>query len=166
MPASVAVRFGPFSLDLEAGRFQRGASELALRPQALRALSVLILNSGKFVDHDQLMREAWNGTSVSRNTITVTIAEVKKALQEYGAWIQCRPKRGYRLQVPKGEDLVQLGWHHWKRRTREGLEKALACFEQATHLVQAEPNIAKHLLAELRTFRIEAEQTLGIVPVK
>jgi DNA-binding winged helix-turn-helix (wHTH) protein/Flp pilus assembly protein TadD len=131
MSATEGIRFGPFSMDLEEGRLRRGGAELELRPQAIRALSVLILNSGRFVHPEQLMRDAWKGTSVSRNTITVTIAEVKKALQEYGSWIQCRPKRGYSLQVPKAEDLVQMGWHHWERRTREGMEKALACFEQA-----------------------------------
>jgi len=27
--------------------------------------------------------------------------------------------------------LIRVGWHLWKRRTREGFEKALACFQQA-----------------------------------
>ena len=40
---------------------------------------------------------------------------------------------GYTLEVPKAEDLIRKGWHLWERRTREGLEKALACFEQAAH---------------------------------
>jgi len=33
--------------------------------------------------------------------------------------------------VPKSEDLVRKGWHFWNRRTREGFEKAAACFRQA-----------------------------------
>ncbi len=36
-----------------------------------------------------------------------------------------------RLEVPKSEDLVRKGWHFWNRRTREGFEKAAACFRQA-----------------------------------
>jgi tetratricopeptide (TPR) repeat protein len=78
-----------------------------------------------------MIREAWNGISVSSNTVAVTIAEVKKVLQEYGSWIRCRPKLGYALEIPKGEDLIKKGWHFWERRTREGFEKALACFQQA-----------------------------------
>jgi tetratricopeptide (TPR) repeat protein len=78
-----------------------------------------------------MINEAWGGISVSRNTVAVTIAEVKKVLQEYGSWIRCRPKLGYRLEIPKGEDLIQVGWHLWNRRTREGFEKALVCFQQA-----------------------------------
>lgn len=78
-----------------------------------------------------MIREAWDGISVSPNTVAVTIAEVKKVLQEYGSWIRCRPKVGYCLEVPRGEDLIKKGWHLWERRTREGFEKALGCFEQA-----------------------------------
>lgn len=123
--------FGPFSLDPSAHRLRRGNADLTLRPQAFRALNLLIQNSGRYVQHQQMIREAWDGTSVSRNTVAVTIAEVKKVLQEYGSWIQCRPKLGYRLEIPQREDLIQVGWHLWNRRTREGFDKALACFQQA-----------------------------------
>ncbi len=125
------LAFGPFSVDPAAHRLRRGSRELELRPQAFRALNVLIKNSGHYVHHQQMIHEAWGGTSVSRNTVAVTIAEVKKVLQEYGSWIRCRPKLGYRLEIPRGEDLIRTGWHLWNRRTREGFEKALACFEQA-----------------------------------
>jgi tetratricopeptide (TPR) repeat protein len=63
--------------------------------------------------------------------VAVTIAEVKKVLQEYGSWIRCRPKLGYCLEIPRGEDLIRMGWHMLNRRTREGFEKGLACFEEA-----------------------------------
>jgi DNA-binding winged helix-turn-helix (wHTH) protein len=125
------LAFGPFFLDPAAQRLRRGRSELELRPQAFRALNVLIKNSGQYVEHQQMIREAWGGISVSRNTVAVTIAEVKKVLREYGSWIRCRPKVGYRLEIPRGEDLIRVGWHLWSRRTREGLEKALAHFQQA-----------------------------------
>jgi len=125
------LAFGPFAVDPTAHRLRRGDTELELRPQAVRALNVLIRNSGQYVHYEQMIREAWSGTSVSPNTVTVTIAEVKKVLQEYGSWIHCRPKLGYRLEIPLGEDLIRVGWHLWNRRTREGLEKALGCFEQA-----------------------------------
>jgi DNA-binding winged helix-turn-helix (wHTH) protein/Flp pilus assembly protein TadD len=125
------VTFGPFSVDMAGLRLRRGDSELELRPQAFRALNVLIQNSGRYVHHDQMIREAWDGISVSPNTVAVTMVEVKKVLQEYGSWIRCRPKLGYTLEVPKAENLIRKGWHLFERRTREGLEKALACFEQA-----------------------------------
>src|SRR5580704_4210769 len=125
------LAFGPFSLDPAARSLRRDGAELELRPQALRTLNVLIKNSGQYVDHQQMIREAWDGISVTRNTVSVTMAEVKKVLREYGSWIRCRPKIGYRLEIPRGEELIRVGWHFWNRRTREGLDKALANFQRA-----------------------------------
>ncbi len=125
------VEVGPFLVDLTTGRVQRDGVELALRPQAFRAFKMLIQNSGLYVDHDRMIAEAWDGVVVSRHTVDVTVGEVRKALQEFGYWITHRPKLGYRLEIPKSEDLVKKGWHFWNRRTRDGFENALACFEQA-----------------------------------
>lgn len=125
------ISFGPFYLDTEAPRLLRDRVELELRPQALHALRTLVLNSGRCVDYDEMIREAWHGISVSRHTVAVTVGEVKKALREYGSWISYHPKFGYRIDVPKSEDLIRNGWHCWQRHTREGFEKALSRFEQA-----------------------------------
>jgi len=79
-----------------------------------------------------MIQDAWGGVFVARHTVAVTIAELKRALGEYGSWITHRPKVGYRLEVPGSEDLIRQGWHFWARCTREGLEKGLECFERAT----------------------------------
>jgi tetratricopeptide (TPR) repeat protein len=78
-----------------------------------------------------MINQAWDGNLVSKHTVAVTIGEVKKTLAEFGGWITYRPKLGYRLDVPHSDDLVKQGWHFWSRRTREGFEKALDCFQQA-----------------------------------
>ena len=132
------VTFGPFSLDLKSESLRRDGTEVPLRPQALRALKALVAHSGLHVDHDHMVRQAWNSVSVSKHTVTVTIAEVKRALGEYGAWITCHPRLGYCLEIPESEQLLRIGWHHVSRQTREGLEKALACFEQAATETGAE----------------------------
>jgi tetratricopeptide (TPR) repeat protein len=125
------VVFGPFSLDTAANRLRRDGRELELRPQALHALKALIQNSGRHVAYEQMINQAWGGTLVSKHTVAVTIGEVKRVLGEFGGWICYRPKLGYRLDVPKSEDLLKKGWHFWTRRTREGFDKALECFQQA-----------------------------------
>src|SRR5688572_31823577 len=78
-----------------------------------------------------MIAEAWKGTFVSRHTVDVTVGEVKKTLGEYGTWISHRPKVGYTLDVPTSDALVRKGWHFWERRTRQGFERALDCFQQA-----------------------------------
>src|SRR5688500_5936971 len=78
-----------------------------------------------------MIDEAWKGTFVSRHTVDVTVGEVRKTLGEYGTWIVHRPKVGYSLDVPTSDALVRKGWHFWDRRTRQGFERALDCFQQA-----------------------------------
>ncbi len=125
------VTFGPFSLDPSAARLLREGAEVKLRPQGGHALRALLRHRGSFIGYDQLIAEAWSGTFVARHTVDVTISEVKRSLGEYGRWITHRPKIGFRLEVPTSDDLVRKGWHFWNRRTREGAELAIECFQQA-----------------------------------
>src|SRR5205085_1098481 len=126
------VEVGPFLVDLTTGKILREGSELGFRAQAFRVFKVPIENRDQYIDHDHMIAEAWDGTVVSRHTVDVTVAELKKALQEFASWITHRPKLGYRLDVPKSDDLVRKGWHFWNQRTRLGFEKALESFEAAT----------------------------------
>jgi two-component system, OmpR family, phosphate regulon response regulator PhoB len=92
--------FGPFALDLAAGRLMRDNAEMRLRPQAFHALRVLVAHRGEYVSHEQLMAEAWRGIVVSRHTVDVTLAEVRRTLGEYAAWIRRRADAGYCLEEP------------------------------------------------------------------
>jgi DNA-binding winged helix-turn-helix (wHTH) protein len=125
------IVFGPFSLDPGATRLLRNGREVKLRPQGLIALRVLLRHGGETVRYEQMIAEGWDGTVVSRHTVDVTISEVRKSLQEFGAWIINKPKLGYRIEVPKSDELVRRGWHFFSRRTREGFDRAIDCFEHA-----------------------------------
>lgn len=125
------ITIGPFRLDPEGARLLRDGVELELRPQAFFALSALVQHSGRYLSYEEMIRDAWHGTSVSRHTVAVTVGEVKRVLEEYGSWISHRPKLGYRLEMPRSEDLIKKAWHFQSRSTREGFEKALGCFQQA-----------------------------------
>jgi DNA-binding winged helix-turn-helix (wHTH) protein/tetratricopeptide (TPR) repeat protein len=125
------LSFGPFSVDLAATRVLRQGTDIRLRPQAFHVLKALVLHSGQCVNYEQMIAEAWEGVSVSRHTVDVTVAEVRRSLGEYGSWINHRRKLGYCLEVPTSEDLIRRGWHFWSRVTREGFERALSCFGQA-----------------------------------
>jgi DNA-binding winged helix-turn-helix (wHTH) protein len=123
--------FGPFSLDDAGTRLRRDDVEVKLRAQALRVLRVLVQHTGRTIGHEQMIAEAWDGTHVSRHTIDVTVSEVKKTLGEYGGWITHRSKAGYCLEIPSSDELIRRGWHFLNRRTREGAERAIDCFEEA-----------------------------------
>jgi DNA-binding winged helix-turn-helix (wHTH) protein len=124
------IALGPFRVDLAETRLSRDGIQLELRPQAFRALEVLIRNHGRLVDYGQMIREAW-GVQVSKHTVATTVNEVKSVLGEYGSWITCQPKFGYRLTMRQSEDLLRRGWHFSNQHTRIGFENALLCFQQA-----------------------------------
>ena len=84
------IAVGPFQVDLDHGRLLRDGVERDLRPQAFRALKVLIQSYGELVEYGQLTRQAWD-VNVSRHTVASTINELKHVLEEYGCWITCRP---------------------------------------------------------------------------
>jgi DNA-binding winged helix-turn-helix (wHTH) protein len=128
---SEQIEFGPFRMDCSGGQLTVDGANLDLRPKAFSVLRTLIQNNGRYVDYDHMIQDAWAGVFVARHTVAVTIAELKRALGDYGSWITHRPKVGYRLEVPGSEDLIRQGWHFWSRATREGLEKGLECFERA-----------------------------------
>ncbi len=131
--------FGPISLETDSLRLSREGADLKLRPQAFLALEALLHRRGEYVNYEELIREAWGGNIVSRHTVATTVAEVRKALSDYGSWLSYRPKLGYRLEVPRDDDLIRTAWHQWNRRTREGFEKALACFRRAATQDASDP---------------------------
>ena len=123
--------FGPFLVDTASSRVLRDGVAMKLRPQAFQVLRTLVQNTGQWISCERLIAEAWDGNHVSRHTVSVTVGELKNSLEEYGDWISCRPKIGYRLESPRSDELIKTGWHFWNRRTREGFEKALESFQQA-----------------------------------
>ena len=125
------ITFGPFTIDVDSGRVLRNGVDLRLRPQAFHVLRTLAAHGGRIIDFDQIIREAWNGTIVSRHTVHVTIGEVRRLLDDCGSWIVHQPKGGYCLRIPKSDTLIRHGYHFLHLRSREGFERALECFQEA-----------------------------------
>jgi len=128
------ISLGPFRINLASTRVHRDGIELELRPRAFRVLKALIKNPGRLVEYEQMIREAWDGVKISKHTVAVTVSEIKQMLAEYGSWIQCQPKFGYRLEIPQSEVLIRKAWHYWNQYNHLGYENALCCFEEAAKL--------------------------------
>lgn len=122
--------FGPFSLSTDDARLTRDGVEVPLRARAFHTLRVLLQHAGEFVHSDVLKAEAWDGTHVSRHTIEVTVAEVRRHLGDHSRWLVHRSKIGYALEVPRS-DSARRGWHFWSQRSRTGYERAIECFTRA-----------------------------------
>ena len=91
--------FGPFRLDLKSRMMLRGSEYVALTPKALETLAVLVENSGRIVDKEELLRLVWPGTCIEEATLAKTVSLLRKALGEDEAhhYIDTVPKRGYRF---------------------------------------------------------------------
>ncbi len=131
--------FGPFLLDAANSELLREGTPVKLRPQTFSVLRALVQSSGQWVSCEKLISDAWEGNHVSRHTVSVTVAELKNALEEYGNWITSRPKVGYRFESPRSDELIKTGWHFWNRRTREGFARALECFQKAAEENDSDP---------------------------
>jgi TolB-like protein/tetratricopeptide (TPR) repeat protein len=96
-------RFGPFSLDADAGMLFCGNDPVALGQRAVALLRVLLERPGEPVSKDALIEAAWPGLAVEDSNLTVQMAALRRALEERAGgadWIETLPRRGYRYAGP------------------------------------------------------------------
>lgn len=93
------VRLGAFTYDIRQNCLLDAAgSHVGLRPQSAQILSVLVDNLGRVVTKDTLISAVWQNISVTDDSLTQCIADVRRALDDSDRRIlQTRPKVGYLL---------------------------------------------------------------------
>src|SRR6478672_6406108 len=91
--------FGAFRLDLTERLLLRAGKTVALTPKAFETLLVLVRNSGRIVEKDELLKSVWLETFVEEATLAQNIFTVRQSLggSEGEQYIQTVPKRGYRF---------------------------------------------------------------------
>ncbi len=108
MDAAVRTRFqfAGFTLDLAKGRLLTGTGEtgtgdtgtqdVALRPKSFALLSHMVRNAGRVVSKDELMSTLWPDVTVSEDSLTQCVHDVRRALGPQGApLLRTMPRRGY-----------------------------------------------------------------------
>src|SRR4026208_1194300 len=106
---SHSYAFGPFRLDPLKRRLLRGGEALRLTPKAFYLLLVLVEESGRTVEKDELLERVWAGTIVEENNLNQNITTLRKLLgdsREESRYIATIPGVGYRFvaEVRKTED--------------------------------------------------------------
>ncbi|WP_430691483.1 winged helix-turn-helix domain-containing tetratricopeptide repeat protein [Mesorhizobium vachelliae] len=83
-------------LDLRQGRLLRDGADVDLRPKSLALLTYLITNAGRILHKDELVSEIWPAVTVSDESLTQCIMDIRRALGP-GAdgLIKTLPRRGY-----------------------------------------------------------------------
>ncbi len=89
--------FGPFRLDPAERKLLRGNEIVALTPKAFDTLHLLVRNSGRVLEKDELIGMLWPDTFVEEGSLSNHIFLLRKALGEDPAFIETVPRRGYRF---------------------------------------------------------------------
>jgi DNA-binding winged helix-turn-helix (wHTH) protein/TolB-like protein/Flp pilus assembly protein TadD len=99
-PGTVVHAFGPFRLEVGERRLLRDGQVVPLTLKAFDLLQVLVENQGRLLRKEELLRRVWPDAAVEENNLTVTIAALRKALDEGPTdrlYIETVPRQGYRF---------------------------------------------------------------------
>ncbi|WP_435659592.1 winged helix-turn-helix domain-containing protein [Leisingera caerulea] len=93
-------RFDEFEFDPAGAGLRKRGRPIALEPQALQLLEVLIRNRARVVSKDDLIADVWQGRAITDAALNTRIRSVRRALGDDGArqrYVKTFPKRGYRF---------------------------------------------------------------------
>ena len=93
-----SYRFDAFELDPVRRRLLRDGKAIALKPKVFETLLVLVRNSGRVMDKDELMQLVWPDTVVEEVNLAHNISVLRKALGQQpdeNPFIITIPGRGY-----------------------------------------------------------------------
>jgi DNA-binding winged helix-turn-helix (wHTH) protein/tetratricopeptide (TPR) repeat protein len=94
------LEFNEIRLDLQDEQVWRGNRAVQLRPKTWQVLRHLVEQAGKLVTTSQLLDAVWSDVDVSQGTLTQSIAELRRALEDDAGqprFIQTVHRRGYRF---------------------------------------------------------------------
>ncbi len=124
--AAGTVRFGPagavaldryrFELQVETDELRCDGRPVALRPQAVRALSLLVRRGGRLVTVDELRAELWGNQHLEwRNSLHQCVRDLRRALSDdarHPRFVATVPRRGYRFvgeRIPAEAKVSRFG---------------------------------------------------------
>jgi TolB-like protein/DNA-binding winged helix-turn-helix (wHTH) protein/Tfp pilus assembly protein PilF len=95
--------FGPFRLDPARRTLLRDGDTLKLSERLFDTLLYLVVNQGRLVQRDELIRAVWGGRSVEDSNLSQAILALRRLLQADGGaekYIVTAAGRGYRFAAP------------------------------------------------------------------
>jgi TolB-like protein/Flp pilus assembly protein TadD len=96
-----SFRFEDFTLDLARLRLDGPSGQVSLRPKAFEVLRYLVENAGRVVAKDEVMKAVWPGVTVTDESLTHCISEVRRALGDKDQrFVKTAPRRGYLFDAP------------------------------------------------------------------
>jgi adenylate cyclase len=88
--------FAGFSLDMDKGLLSKDGKAVDLRPKSYALLHYLVGHAGRVLSKDELLDAVWNDVTVTEDSLTQCIRDVRTALGDAGQHlIRTLPRRGY-----------------------------------------------------------------------
>jgi len=97
LSANRLYRFDEFELDPSRRVLSRNESPVALTPKAFDVLAFLVLNPGRVVTKEELLKAVWPGSFVEEGNLAQYISTLRKALGDKSRLIATVPGRGYQF---------------------------------------------------------------------
>jgi Tol biopolymer transport system component/DNA-binding winged helix-turn-helix (wHTH) protein len=93
-------RFGDFTLDTDQRVLLREGKPVAVTPKVFDTLLILVENSGRIVEKEEIMRRLWPDTFVEESNLTFNIQQLRKSLSDNARdprYVRTVARRGYRF---------------------------------------------------------------------
>ena len=104
-----SFRFASFKLDLDRVCLHTPSGEVKLRPKSFEVLRYLVQNARRVVTKEEVINTVWSGVTVTEESLTRCISEIRRALGDDGQQIvRTVPKHGYLLDVPAQSDADEI----------------------------------------------------------
>ena len=110
-----SLRFESFTLDLERLSVHAPSGQLDLRPKSFEVLRYLTEHAGRVVTKDEVIKAVWPDVTVTDESLTRCISEVRHALgDERQRIIKTVPRRGYLFdtRVSSSDSTTELTTTH------------------------------------------------------
>jgi len=174
---SAEIRIGTFRLDLRSGTLLAGDTPVALQPRPLAVLRYLAERPGRVVSGDELLRELWPGTAVTRGVLKVAVRAIREALGDDAAsprFVETVGRRGYRfLEVSPSLAHEASGLPGWslarpmvgREADLERLRRAFRESQDGTRrivLIAGEAGIGKTTLLDHLLTGLETRADVGV----
>ncbi|HUP23092.1 MAG TPA: winged helix-turn-helix domain-containing protein, partial [Thermoanaerobaculia bacterium] len=102
--APARYRFGLYELDTAAPRLSRRGAEVALQPQPLRLLAMLVERAGELLPREELQAGLWGDRAVEADQgLHQCVRQIREVLRDDARnplFVETLPGRGYRFIAP------------------------------------------------------------------
>lgn len=109
--AGPTYRFAGHVLDLGKGILKASAGEVALRRKSFDLLAYFVRNAGRVVPKDELLDAVWPGVTVTEDSLTQCVSDIRRALGDKGLLLRTVPRRGYVFAEAAFEPAEAAGRH-------------------------------------------------------